>query len=509
MKQTFLHNLDDNRHRFERQTLQEKKQKKLPPHEKNSMPTHIAHICLCLLTHKPTQRQSQKSAIANALFTPNVTFDQTKFSMRKSLLPIIALLFLLSSCGGNKCKISQEMLTDNKLDESYCPQIDSTITTLPQSSIKKVNIFFDASGSMAGFMPASKPSSEMQILIPDIISKLKTEYSNSVTFFPIYNSSSPMKSMDVNDAETKIIYGNLAQNGGDTYLPTMLDSVYKTYFSSDAVNIFISDCIYSPKEKEKKQAEQATKEIRETINPYAKEYFTSAFCLFSKFNKIPNSPYYLIVFGKPENNHVIEKLIVDAIKIKNQKFEQVNFGLKYNQPYYSVLPYTDNSPNCIANPCENLKGACANVTVQNWKDEGDSASFWIALDLKKLPSYSTTQTYLDSNLTLTMQKGTAKILSVTSTAPKGLDKDDKTIADNSSHFIHVQVSELEDCATTIHIGLKFSTPKWINTLNQTETETNGEKTFGLERMMNGFSEAYSQDKGAYFFNNLNVSLIKQ
>jgi len=31
------------------------------------MPTHIAHICLCLLTHKPTQRQSQKSAIANAL----------------------------------------------------------------------------------------------------------------------------------------------------------------------------------------------------------------------------------------------------------------------------------------------------------------------------------------------------------------------------------------------------------------------------------------------------------
>lgn len=35
------------------------------------MPTHIAHICLCLLTHKPTQRQSQKSAIANALLIQN------------------------------------------------------------------------------------------------------------------------------------------------------------------------------------------------------------------------------------------------------------------------------------------------------------------------------------------------------------------------------------------------------------------------------------------------------
>jgi|GEM_PF-5814056 len=57
---------DTDRHRFEQQTLQEKKQKKLPTHEKILMPPHIAHICLCLLTHKPTQKQSQKSAIANA-----------------------------------------------------------------------------------------------------------------------------------------------------------------------------------------------------------------------------------------------------------------------------------------------------------------------------------------------------------------------------------------------------------------------------------------------------------
>jgi hypothetical protein len=32
------------------------------------LPPHIAHICLCLPTHKPTQKQSQKSAIANAQF---------------------------------------------------------------------------------------------------------------------------------------------------------------------------------------------------------------------------------------------------------------------------------------------------------------------------------------------------------------------------------------------------------------------------------------------------------
>lgn len=501
--------MDNNRHRFERQTLQEKKQKKLPPHEKNSMPTHIAHICLCLLTHKPTRRQSQKSAIASALLTPNITFDKTNFSMKKSLLPIIVSLFLLSSCGGNKCEISQEMLTDNKLDENYCPQVDSTITPLPKPSIKKVNIFFDASGSMSGYMPSSKPSSALQILIPDIISRLKTQYPNSITFYPIYNSSLPMKSMNVESAQEKILYGTITQNNGDTYLPTMLDSVYKSYFSSDAVNIFISDCIYSPNNKEKKQAEQATKEIRETISAYTKDYSTSAFCLHSQYLKVNNSPYYLIVFGKPENNHEIENILTKALTDNKQNYEAVNFGLKYNQPYYSVLPYTDKSINCIANPCESFHGAYLNVQVSDWNQQSDSMSFWIGINLRNYPSYATTQSYLDSNLILTMEKGNSKIISITNEPPKALEKDDKPISDKSTHYLHIRVSQLDDCVTSLHLGLRFSKPSWIKDLNEEESENNREKTFGLERMMKGFEQAYNPNGNTYFFNNLNVSLIKQ
>lgn len=67
--------IDTDRHRIEWQTLQEKKQNKLPPHEKILMPPHIAHICLCLLKHKPSQRQSQKSAIAKALIQQSMIFS--------------------------------------------------------------------------------------------------------------------------------------------------------------------------------------------------------------------------------------------------------------------------------------------------------------------------------------------------------------------------------------------------------------------------------------------------
>ena len=86
---------------------------------------------------------------------------------------------------------------------------------------------------------------------------------------------------------------------------------------------------------------------------------------------------------------------------------------------------------------------------------------------------------------------------------------DKTIADNSNHFIHVRVTELQDCATTLRLSLKYSSPKWIDTLNYDgDEESNSQVTKGLKKMMNGFNEAYNQND-AYFFNSLNVSLIKQ
>ena len=62
--------------------------------------------------------------------------------------------------------------------------------------------------------------------------------------------------------------------------------------------------------------------------------------------------------------------------------------------------------------------------------------------------------------------------------------------------------------STLHLALKFSNPDWIRTLNEDSSENNREKTFGLEKMMLGFDQAYNGDGEAYFFNNLTISLIK-
>ncbi|MBK9727025.1 MAG: hypothetical protein IPO86_02795 [Saprospiraceae bacterium] len=49
--------LDNNRHRFERQP--QKKLKKIPAHKK-FYATHIAHICLCLLSHNADPKAKSK-----------------------------------------------------------------------------------------------------------------------------------------------------------------------------------------------------------------------------------------------------------------------------------------------------------------------------------------------------------------------------------------------------------------------------------------------------------------
>ena len=84
------------------------------------MPTHIAHICLCLPTHKPTRRQSQKSAIANALFrfVANFRWYLPTFAPMKVFTLIFSFYILALSCmycsDKDNCKdLSADHLTCN------------------------------------------------------------------------------------------------------------------------------------------------------------------------------------------------------------------------------------------------------------------------------------------------------------------------------------------------------------------------------------------------------------
>lgn len=421
----------------------------------------------------------------------------------------MGLLFIISGCSSNECTVTEKLLTENHLEASHCPIVDSSNLLIGKPTIKRVNIFFDASGSMAGYMPSTKPSSEFQKLIPDIISRLQEDFKDSVFFYPIYSSSAELQSADLVKAAHDVLYGTLCQQGGDTYLPVMLDTVYKSHLTKDAVNIFISDCIYSPRNSDKKLTDLATKEIRASIKDYTNNISTAVFLLHSSYASITSSPYYVIVFGRPANMHEVESLITKAVKENGQPIEQVNYGLKYDQAYYSLLPYTDKSSNTIANSCENFHGAFLNLQVQNWQAAGDSVTYWMGINLSKFPDSVKTIEYLKTNLNLNMEKGSVTLLDIITQAPPTLEVDDRNIAKKCTHFLKFKITEINDCVTSVNLGLRFLAPGWILTNNEKDDENNRVKTFGLERMLEGFSQAYNQTEKAYYFNNLRISIIKQ
>jgi len=429
-------------------------------------------------------------------------------------LALMLIILMVLGCSQDTCEVSDKICVDKGLDEDCCPRSSNLSQSPGQPSIRKVNLFFDASGSMAGYMPSSQPSTMLQMLIPDLISRLKSEYPDGISFYPIYNSSSSLSPMDISQAEQQMREGRLSRQTGDTYLPAMLDTIYRNFLHPEAVNIFISDCIYSPAKGQKKQAEQAAKEIREDINRYAGSFYTTVFCLRSEFLRykknlqVNKSPYYLLVFGKPENNHEVEQIIVRAVDALRQPFDLVHYGWKWAPPHYSILQYTDQTGNCIINPCNSCGGAFANIVVEDERPKDEPIRFWIGLDLTKYPSYATSPQYLKSNLVLTISQGSARILDIKGKAPETLAKDDQAIARSVTHFIQIEISEIADCIASLDIALKFSRPGWITQLNENELEENREKTFGLERMMNGFEQAYNSGE-AYFFRGLRISFTKQ
>jgi len=280
--------------------------------------------------------------------------------MIRILLFSITLTFLLCSCNSEICK---QLCIEEGLDNDCCPKIDSTDLFLPASSIKEINIFLETSGSMEGYMPNLEPATNFQKIIPTIIEKIGILYPNKLNFYSIFDTKHPFSKLNIPTAREKILYGKFEWNG-NTYIPEMLDSVSR-YLDYKSVNLFISDCIYSPVQEDKKQMEMTKTDIWKIVSKNANSFSTTFFCLYSEFisEVFPsnNSPYYIVLQGAPQNIRLIESIIYQSINDAKQEFKEIYFGLKYARPYYSVLPYSETSANFIAMPCSLFNDAFISI----------------------------------------------------------------------------------------------------------------------------------------------------
>lgn len=426
--------------------------------------------------------------------------------MRKILLLFLALPILLS-CNSNKCR---QLCSDKGLDEECCPKIDSTTLLTTNAKVDKINIFIETSGSMAGYMPASKPATEFQLVITDILSKVNSKFSGKVSIYYMAEQNKPCIRIDFNKAKNDVLNGNFIWSGS-TDIPSMIDSV-SDYLKTNSVNILVSDFIYSPEKGKSKITEIASTDIYSLVAPFNK-YSSSFICLFSEYrssicsdkNPTEKSPYYLFLQGKAENIRVVESVLYESVSKSNSEYKEINFGLNYKMPYYSVFPYTETTSNFIANSCASFQNAF--VSIQEISES--QIEFWLGLDLNDFPEYSKTNEYLRQNLEIQLDNGVYEIVTIEKLPYSNIVADDKQIAQKCSHIVKLKISNLSECVSVLSISLKCDLPDWRNNLNENTSENNREKTFGLEKIISGFEQAYCPKQKEYFFKNLPISLIKE
>jgi hypothetical protein len=429
----------------------------------------------------------------------------------KYLYIFIFIGLLLNSCGYN-CK---KNCLNYGLDQNCCPPIDSTVAKLNAPFLEQVNVFLETSGSMAGYMPSSGSATEFQKLIIDIIERLNSQFDEKLHIYYMTESDKPCKSTGFGIARDDILFGRFSRWSGTTYIPIMLDSI-NNYKSTSSVNILISDFIYSPEKGLKKYTEIAGSTFYSIVNKI-RGYSTSFVCLYSEYrssicsNENPtfNSPYYLFLLGEQENVNLINEMIFKSIKKQNAQYEFIEFGFKYSNLYYSVLPYTETSANFIAMPCENFENSFLSIQEIDLRNAIDSLSFWVGINLSSLPTYTHANDYLEKNLEYSIKNGNAKIVKIQKLPYQNTDTDDLSIANKCTHLLKFQISGVTECVSILELSLHYSRPVWINELNEDNDENHRSKTFGLKKVISGFEQSYYPNDKNVLFENLQIVLIKK
>lgn len=374
-----------------------------------------------------------------------------------------------------------------------------------------VNLFLETSGSMKGFMPSNSNSiTEFQKVIPDFISRISDE--SKLTFYSIFDSKSSFKRENVTKVNAELIPGGKFNWSGDTELPTLIDSLNK-YISPNQVNIFISDCIYSPNNNE--LTAQTIGSIRSKFNKYSGQYTTSVYCLKSNFfyagRLIAISPYYLIIQGKPNNVKSLEVQLLKTLATFDQKYDEVHFGKEYSTPYYSILPYTETSGNFIAAQSKSYEGAYVSLQDIDFSEMENKTKFWIALNLNDLPSYAKQITYLQDNLNINSLGAKITKLKIEDSF-ENVNHDDEHIKNKCNVFIQLKIDAMTENCALINISLKKKRPIWISKLNNNDPITmniDRSHTYGLTNLIEGIAQAYDSTEKSYFFNDVQISLLRK
>lgn len=380
-----------------------------------------------------------------------------------------------------------------------------------EPALEEVNFFLETSGSMKGFMPNNQfVITQFQKVIPDLLSRINE---NSILkFYSISDSKSKLTKESITQVNNQLIPKGAFNWSGDTELPIIMDSLSK-YRRLDKVSIFVSDCIYSPHDKE--LTAQTIASIRSVFMKSANNYDTFIYCLKSDFfykgRPTIVSPYYLIIQGSSDNVNFVKNLLLKTLNTFEQHYQDIDFGSNMITPYYSILPYTETSGNFIAAQGKNFNNSYVSLQDIDLSEKDIQTKFWLAMNLKELPAYAQSIHYLEDNIIINCSGGKISKIKIVNDIDK-LNHDDEVIRNKSTVFVQLEIDEIKDNCALLEISLKKRRPGWIALINSDDPATmNNDRshTFGLKSLIEGISQAYDTRDKDFFFQRIQISLIKK
>jgi len=390
-----------------------------------------------------------------------------------------------------------------------------------------INVYLENSGSMNGYL--NDPNTEFKNSVYSLLTRLKLFVDkDSLNLFLINKDDQLLyKNASNNDVENFKNILNPASfsklSKGKTGESDINELIKRCLYNSNKsnLNVFISDCVYSPG-KSKPNATMCLAEQKQgiylnfatEINNRNSDLAVIILQIDAKFKgtyfdknntpiNIPNEisrPFYIWFIGSKKQIELI---------LNSKKLEEIDGGYKniivFQKPTSSLVPYKilKSQPRIGEFNLEEAATIIKDATPSKDDQNEGKFGFNVAVDFSN--SMQNANYFLDTNnYILSNRKYQLKVETIT-------DKNDASLA-GYTHLLKLQTSELRE--EVLRIDLVGKTPSWV--LNSTSIDDSNilndnseqQKTFGLQYLIEGVSDAFYPKSNSNTINSINITIKK-
>lgn len=424
-------------------------------------------------------------------------------------------------------------IAESRRDNPGAPTIEADLPNAPakeEVGDLEFSLFMESSGSM---YPYTASNTDFKTAIYDLVTRIsdKGEQKNLINYigqviFPVDES--------VRDFIGKTDPFDVAKKNKHKIntASTDINQIIKLLFekgNKNAINILVSDCIYSIKGKDARDGLSKMKYItKDVFQDYSDDYSVLVLQLTSKYNgnyypydgstvKYKGErPYYMLFIGR---NAQMEKMLNDKTYQEIQDFESLagyeNYHLftqsEQSNIHYSVMPTTGRKGEFSADrdfSDRNYIHGLEDFALSS--RDGNVHQFTVAVDLSNVlveESYKTSpKNYIIEGVDDFFLEDIEPL--------DDYSKSDRRYVGDATHLLTISTEKLTEKSQKLNIGLEKVLPSWIKNSatdddrKMASDDKLADKTFGIDYMMDGIDEGYNPKGKTSTYFNISINLKK-